>query len=164
MLSSLLVCSVLVIPLLSQAPPGYDFTWEGRQYHVGGESGHSWLDARDICQARGGGWDLATVTSEQENDGVEVGSLEYLVLEQGEVASGCFFLGGFNIVSSTGMDWVTGETADYFHWSPNYGEPNDYPGSCVYMCVKNYAGMSGFWSDKSCSVTGSTKYICEKHF
>merc|ERR1711970_1240071 len=57
---------------------------------------------------------------------------------------------------------TTGETASYFNWSGYYEEPNDTPGSCQYMCVENYFGVSGEWGDKSCSETGTTKYLCEK--
>ena len=50
----------------------------------------------------------------------------------------------------------------YFNWSEYYEEPNDTPDSCLYMCVENYFGISGEWGDKSCSVSGTTKYLCEK--
>ena len=88
--------------------------------------------------------------------------LDYCEDEQGSLALCCFYLGGYNINSATEMSWVTGESASYFNWSESYEEPNDLPGSCLYTCVENYAGISGEWGDKACDVTGSTKYLCEK--
>ena len=111
---------------------------------------------------RGSGWDLAAIETSTENRGLEKILLQYCEDEQGDLALCCFLLGGYDINSSTDMRLTTGEAASYFNWSGYYEEPNDTPGSCLYMCVENYFGISGEWGDKSCSETGTTKYLCEK--
>merc|ERR1712080_253617 len=141
---------------------GYDFSWGGHDYYLGWEAGHTWESSRSTCKSKGSGWDLAVVTSSSENNAIESTALTYLEAEQGDLALGCFYLGGFNIDSSSSMDWVTWEAASYFNWSAMYEEPNDMPGSCLYICVENMVGISGEWGDKACSVTGTTKYVCEK--
>ena len=111
---------------------------------------------------RGSGWDLAAITTSSENRGLEAALLTFCEIEQGDLALCCFYLGGYDINSSTDMRWTTGESTSYFNWSGYYEEPNDFPDSCLYICVENYFGVSGEWGDKSCDVTGTTKYLCEK--
>jgi len=152
----------LLLLSLSQVCVCQEFSWGASDYYMGWSGGYSWEQSRDKCKARGSGWDLAAIETSTENRGLEKILLDYCEVEQGDLALCCFLLGGYDINSSTDMKLTTGEAASYFNWSGYYEEPNDTPGSCLYMCVENYFGISGEWGDKSCSETGTTKYLCEK--
>jgi len=161
MVSSLLALPLLLLSL-TQVSVCQEFSWGASDYYMGWSGGYSWEQSRDKCKARGSGWDLAAIETSTENRGLEKILLQYCEDEQGDLALCCFLLGGYDINSSTDMRLTTGEAASYFNWSGYYEEPNDTPGSCLYMCVENYFGISGEWGDKSCSETGTTKYLCEK--
>ena len=87
------------------------------------------------------------------------------------------------------MHFSAASVLNKFYWSRSeyYEEPNDTPDSCLYICVENYfgkrfvapkeflhelksfafinifySGISGEWGDKSCTESGTTKYLCEK--
>jgi hypothetical protein len=77
-------------------------------------SGQSWEDARTQAQALGAGWDLASITSQTEND------LIVALLGTGTERQELWI--GAERVSGTTFQWVSGENWTYSNWWA--GEPN----------------------------------------
>jgi len=152
----------ILFSLTLTAVSAQEFSWGASDYYMGWQGGQSWESSRSSCQARGSGWDLASITTSSENRGLESVLLDYCEQEQGDLALCCFLIGGYDIDSPNSMSWVSGEDLSYTNWSEYYEEPNDTPDSCLYICVENYFGISGEWGDKSCTESGTTKYLCEK--
>ncbi len=134
---------------------GAPMTWDkgpaasGHQYelHINKE-GISWTAAKEMVAKLGGGWYLATITSQAEHDWL----IENIFALQG--GEGGYWLGGFQDPpnqpkANAGWRWVTGETWNYTNWVR--GEPNDYwsPGSEQYLSIYVYPdGAGGQWNDE----------------
>ena len=106
---------------------------EGRCYNYFTSGGINWNNARANCQARGG--DLATITSDEENNMVY--SIETLT-------SDCWI--GLNDVAYENVfKWADGDSSSYRYWDS--GEPNNLSGEdCVSMRKKKK------WNDISCGL------------
>lgn len=103
----------------------------------------AWQGARTACQARGDGWDLAVIESEEENTFVwfrSAGQDTWIGLnDRGNENEGTF-------------SWANGSTASYRAWSP--GEPNNFNNEdCVHLLG------NGDWNDAHCSY--ETDSMCE---
>lgn len=101
---------------LSQAAPT---TWlgNGHEYDLITLEDVTWTDANSAANALAGGWHLATITSQAENDFVA----SLLPIDQGERSH--YWLGGTDAQTEGIWEWVTGETWAYENWWG--GEPND---------------------------------------
>lgn len=115
----------------------------GHEYDVVFSSGIGWLDALIEAGSTNEGWDLATITSQDEQNFVAS-----LIRNQGTE----FWLGGFqtpenNPVRTAGWTWVTGEAWSYTHW--NAGEPNDNTGAASEQFLAMWAsGGWDYWNDE----------------
>lgn len=118
----------------------------GNYYAAIALPGMGWDDARAAAQAMtfmGMQGDLATITSQQEND---------FIFGLGNVNN--YWLGGFQNLSSPsysepggGWEWVTGEPFTYTNWLP--GEPNNtgaFP-SEDYLELLQSGGFGETWND-----------------
>lgn len=91
-------------------------TWSanGHQYEVILAPSTTWADARAQAQSLGAGWDLATITSMEEQ--LFIASL--LGPANGSLTE--YYIGGQYVNNS--WTWVTGEAFSFTYWG--YGEPN----------------------------------------
>ena len=105
--------------------------WDGHvdgslhQYGVVYMDAVTWQEASDYLAAGslGEGWQLATVTSTQEQSFIQSNLYE-------STNGRKFWLGGWQDIEATtaneGWNWVTGEAWDYTNW--HYTQPDDYDG------------------------------------
>lgn len=125
----------------------------------------TWESARSDAMERFPGYDLATITSREEQDFVD----EFLAGLSGIIPEERW-LGGFQSppdqpVASAGWKWVTGEPFQYNNWNQSgFVEPNDFygPGSEQYMGIWPTAssiGTLGAWNDEANS--GESGYLAE---
>lgn len=83
----------------------------------------TWGDANTV--AADGGWHLATITSQAEQDALQA------ALYPDAKYDGKYWLGGYQLDGLTSLpdenwNWVTGEGWDYTNWAPS--EPDDWGG------------------------------------
>ena len=103
------------------------------------DTGISWQDARLECVSRG--YDLATVTSSEEN------TLLYSLITSG---TSCWI--GLNDIDTEGTFlWADGSSSSYRSWSS--GQPNNVGEDCV----ETYG--SQYWNDDRCTVNQNC-YFC----
>lgn len=114
-------------------------TWSenGHQYEVIRASATSWSNARLGAQGLGAGWDLATITSGNEQMfiagllGPANGSLQE------------YYIGG--VKTNGSWNWVTGEAFAYTYWGS--GEPNAMPGE-LYIALDGRMNLPYWgWND-----------------
>ncbi|MBF0227573.1 MAG: hypothetical protein HQK76_19170 [Desulfobacterales bacterium] len=104
----------------------------------------TWTDARKQAIELGGY--LATITSREEND----------FIYNNLVKNNCdCWLGGTDDQSEGNWQWVTGEAWDYYNWSSDANNPQNF--------INDYIGMkslsSGQWNDYA--INSSLAFICE---
>jgi hypothetical protein len=91
-------------------------TWSsnGHQYEVVGSGSISWDNARQAKQNRGTGWDLATITSLDEQNFITglLGPADGKLVE--------YYIGG--MYAAGAWAWVTNEPFEFYYWGN--GEPN----------------------------------------
>jgi|GEM_PF-1306828 len=91
-------------------------TWSsnGHQYEVVGSGSISWDSARTATQSRGAGWDLATITSLDEQNFIAglLGPADGTLVE--------YYIGG--MYEAGAWVWVTSEPFSFQYWGN--GEPN----------------------------------------
>lgn len=132
----------------------------GHEYTLVEASGITWANARAAAQSEG--WDLVTITSQDEMD--------FLVANVFPVGAGDFWLGAFQTANqsqdSIGWNWVTGETWDYTNWRS--GEPND-GGDNIENNAENHLMMYTInapyifdWNDTTGSYSNISGYIAER--
>ncbi len=120
--------------------------------YAAGTSDKTWSAARQSCQSRGAGWELATIRDAEEN--------AFVLSITGFEA----WIGATDDANEGSWSWVLDDApffeedgavagAPYTNW--NTDEPNDADGSdCLRILT------TGFWADWQCdSVKG---YVCQK--
>ena len=86
-------------------------------------TGLTWDNARARAQALGPGWDLATVTSANEDAfvtslvGTDRTFLRPFIPGDFYISLGPW-IGGFNVTGPDSFEWVTGEPVSYSKWTP----------------------------------------------
>lgn len=110
-----------------------------RCYYLETSDEAKWTDARTACRARGTSWDLATVSSDGENDFIQA-------REQDDTWIGLYAPSVAGVFA-----WSDAGTTTYRDW--HSGEPNK-DGNCVYL-----ENNSGEWYDSNC--TSKRDYACE---
>jgi len=130
----------------------------GHYYEVIQYPGATWSDARAQAQAIGAGWDLATITSAEEQN--FIAGLLGLADPFGSISE--YWIGGYQGISkvepSSGWVWVTGESFTYLNWWS--GEPNNVGGEDHLAMDDRY--LWG-WNDNDPSLYAITGYVAEKH-
>jgi hypothetical protein len=131
----------------------------GHYYEVIQYSGQTWDSARAQAQAKGAGWDLATITSPEEQN--FIANLLGTANPSGSISE--YWIGGYQGGSAgePGSDWmwVTGESFNlYLNWGT--GEPNDVGGEDHLAMDDRY--LWG-WNDNDPSLYAITGYVAEKH-
>jgi hypothetical protein len=119
-------------------------TFNGGHCYSVASSAKKFSNARGDCTGKGLGWDLAEVGSSSENTFVQT-----------LVGSGNEGWIGINDQSDVGnWIWANGNPAPYTNWGkqPDNGHGSDE--DCAYL-----DGLTGMWSDASCS--GTRRYMCE---
>src|SRR4026208_1026026 len=126
---ALVACGASVAAVASAAP----IRWEraaggnGHLYEaVAVETAISWENARAAARARGPGWDLATITSANENAFVKSlfeANPAFLRIRARCAEDYCLlrigpWIGGFNVTNSRQFQWVTGEPVSFTNWAP----------------------------------------------
>jgi hypothetical protein len=120
----------------------------------------AWEDAQDVATARGDNWQLATVTTEAENEfvkGLFGNKPEFFHCCSGpQVASGPWLGATSSTNASTDWQWVTGEAFEFSQWGPAepFGNGNRI----------SYATFAGFlaWNDiSSDNALSPQSYILE---
>ena len=130
--------------------------FNGHEYQVISDSEISWADARSAAQSMGAGWDLATITSEGEENFIE----SLLTLDGRDQ----FWLGGYQFpatsTSTANWNWVTGEAWSYTKWGE--GQPDDWMGDQVYLALDSDQNSWG-WDDNTSTLYVIRGYIAENH-
>lgn len=129
-------------------------TWaeNGHTYQVVELRDSNWDQARSDALTNFPGYDLATITSQQETDFI-VSLLNGLGWD--------WWIGAFQTTSkpetdpAAGWEWVTGETWSYTNWG--FGEPNNAGGFEDHATVER-GGLN--WND-CCTAPGARGYIVE---
>jgi len=129
--------------------------WNGHMYEVILAQNISWTAARTAATALGPGWDLASITSQAEQDFIET-----LVVDDSSDTLEEYWLGGWQNPDTYPHDsnwhWVSGEAWSYTHWGA--GEPN-YVGE-YYLAIDDR--YSWAWNDYTGPGTGVIEgYIVE---
>jgi hypothetical protein len=148
--------ALLAIAVLSAPAYAAPTTWSdnGHDYDVIVLRGVSWDDARAAARALGPGWDLATITSEAEQN--FIASLLGPPPTQGTVQ---YWVGGFQPTGSAepggSWQWINGEgvfwdngsvTGAFSAWGP--GQPDNVGGQ-NYLALDNRFGWR--WDDNGAS-------------
>jgi hypothetical protein len=139
-ISALTACLILVSGAAWAVPVTYGAN--GHEYDVIFSSGIEWVDAALSAGGQGEGWELATITGQEEQDFVAA-----LIRDLGSE----FWLGGFQIPGTMSATedwaWITGEDWSYTHWNP--GEPNDVNGAGSEQFLAMWAsGGWDYWNDE----------------
>lgn len=131
-------------------------TWSvnGHQYEVVSAQGISWADARTAAQNMGTGWDLATITSQGEQDFIAtlIGPANGTLLE--------YYIGG--TYSNGSWQWVTNEPFVFTYWGT--GEPNgNYSEPCMALDGRYHVPNWG-WNDYTgAGASFLLGYVAEQH-
>jgi hypothetical protein len=153
--TSLLVAALLSCGLVSSALAA-PATWSsnGHQYEVFAAGQTPWSDARTAAQALGAGWDLATITSIEEQNFITglIGPATGNLVE--------YYIGGRYL--SGAWQWVTGEAFSFTYWGN--GEPNGNANEPFIALDGRYNVPNWGWNDYtgagSSFVLG---YVAERH-
>jgi hypothetical protein len=100
------------------AQAGTIWSVNGHEYEVINAEGISWTDARAAAQALGPGWDLATITSAEED------AFVISLLPGAPAQRSHYWLGATDVAVEGTWVWVTGEAFSYMNWWG--GEPNNF--------------------------------------
>lgn len=130
-------------------------TWSanGHAYEIVSAQATSWADARTQAQAIGAGWDLATITSLEEQNFITslLGAAPGVLVE--------YYIGGVE-TSSNNYEWVTGEAFSFSYWG--WGEPNN-PMSEPYIALDGRHPNWG-WNDYTgAGASFILGYVAEQH-
>jgi hypothetical protein len=107
----------------------------------------TWAYAQALAQAKGAGWDLVTITRQDEQDFV-AGLLDDLNLSIIE-----YWIGGYQDTSARepNLDWkwVSGEPFSYINWGVlgNISEPNDTAPGEDHLAMDNRYSTRWAWND-----------------
>lgn len=131
-------------------------TWgvNGHQYEVVSAPAISWADARSTAQSRGTGWDLATITSQGEQDFIAglIGPANGGLLE--------YYIGGMYLNGS--WQWVTSEPFVFTYWGP--GEPNGNSSEPRLALDGRYHVPNWGWNDYTgAGASFVLGYVAEQH-
>lgn len=105
----------------------------------------TWDGANAATLALGGGWHLATITSQEEND--------FIAGEFPSAVSNGHWLGGIQTPAGPvdepdgAWNWVTGEPWAYTNWAS--AEPNDAGGGETRLHFDVFSDGGGTWNDLS---------------
>lgn len=139
MKSSVIKHLFIATALLAGSVSAVPTTWSanGRQYEIMYAPQTSWADARTAAQGLGAGWDLATITSIEEQMFIAglIGPANGGLVE--------YYIGGQYANGSWG--WVTGETWDFTYWGN--GEPNGNAGEPRLALDGRYNVPNWGWND-----------------
>ncbi|MFQ5644472.1 MAG: hypothetical protein ACE5FQ_12365 [Thiogranum sp.] len=126
----------------------------------------TWEDARAAAQARGPGWDLATITSAEENAFVEglftadagfFNCCKY-PFPLGRIAPGPWLGATSSTLASNDWTWVTGEAFTFADWGPTAPASNGNQLSYAEMGTARLVA----WNDSySPNPSGPISYIAE---
>ena len=123
----LVACGTLIAAVAGAEPTRWDPA-EGGNGHlyqaIRAGSSLSWDSARTAAKALGPGWDLATITSAEENAFVKSllanNPSFFKFVTFGDPDINWFhigpWIGGFNVRDRTSFEWVTGERASFADW------------------------------------------------
>ena len=150
------VASVLTVFCSVPAQAGTVWASNGHEYEVITAEGITWNNARTAAQGLGAGWDLATITSADENSFVT----GLLPATNSVQKWSYFWLGGTDLAYEETWTWVTGESFAYTNWYP--GEPNNYQDEDYLVYITDNSVWS--WNDSVVDGWGYVKgYIAERH-
>lgn len=134
-------------------------------YRVISSPGLTWDQARTAAQALGPGWDLATITSAEEQQFINgllpapaTGLYRYWI---GGRQVGQFEepAGNWEWINNEGIFWNNGTTGMFANWAA--GEPNNCGDGEHHLIVWSVGLSSWTWNDEACTSVGG--YIAEKH-
>ena len=98
-----------------------------------------WNSARATCQAKGTGWDLASINSSGENTFIT-----------GQIGTATWT--GLNDITTEGTyEWANGDAVSYTNWEAS--QPNGGSEDCISILTDS------FWYDRDC--TQGYRYVCE---
>lgn len=148
MWQSLLLCIVVVtvvsVRCQNQSPAVYEYKYQTIKT--------TWVHAETLCHQWGG--NLATVTSEKENDFL----LHQMTLRHMPSA----WIGLNDRAGEGAFEWASKPRHQFTNWQ--HGEPNNWLGGekCVVMYVANihWKVYNGEWNDAPCS--NKMPYICQR--
>lgn len=156
-----MIISLTSVGLIHAGPVLWDFN--GHLYDVILQSGINWDNARSAAQALGAGWDLATITSANEQT-----FIQSLLPLPNQIERSEFWLGGYQSPQSGLPDqnwhWVTGESWSYQNWGP--GQPDEWSGDPAggqYFLAMDSNGGNWAWDDNTGSLWVIRGYIVENH-
>lgn len=131
----------------------------GHYYEIIQYQGKTWQEARLAAQSKGDGWDLATITSVEEQN--LIASLLGIANSSDPIYE--YWIGGYQNSSAgepgLGWGWVTGEAFNsYINWMP--GEPNNSGGENHIAMDDRYLWA---WNDNDPYLWAITGFVAEKH-
>lgn len=126
----LLASTTVLLALMARIASAAPVTWStnGHQYEYIAATSISWTDASAAAQAIGTGWNLASITSQAEEDFV-VSLITGSIQTNNEV-----WLGGTDEGIEGTWTWTDGELFLYSDWWA--GEPNDFGAGEDYLALK----------------------------
>lgn len=146
---------VIGITSICQAVP-VTWTSNGHQYEVISSPSISWESARVTAQAMGNGWDLATITSLDEQNFIT--SLIGPVPVTGSFVE--YAIGGQYLNGSWG--WVTPEAFGFTYWG--VGEPNGNISEPYLALDSRYQSGNWGWNDyPGGTASYVTGFVAERH-
>jgi len=130
-------------------------TYNGHEYQIWGDEGVGWADAQTNAQALGATWDLAAITSAEEQNFL-------LTLLPVTSDRDQFWLGGYQAPpdpSNPGgnWNWVTGDVWGYTNWGS--GQPDDWEGDQKYLAM-DYNGAWA-WDDNTDTLRVIRGFVAE---
>lgn len=135
-------------------------SWNGSEYQfISTGTAISWDAARGLAQGYGAGWDLASITSQEENGFVESRLTALLGTPRDRNE---FWVGGFLL--SGAFSWVSGEAFSYTDWWP--GEPNNAGGSETHVALdwrsaNTPGGPAWAWNDEGAALNQVIGFVAE---
>lgn len=110
-----------------------------------GEQLKSWQFAWDACSKFGPGYNLASISSVEEN--------LFIVTQLGHSQLSIWI--GLTVLSGGGFAWTDSSEITYTNWDD--GEPSGGMDGCVYL--RGTSSGAGLWSDAPCGIQAS--YVCQ---